>query len=232
MPPVRGATLMAVRDELTTKAQRFPLAWPMDWKRTPPKARLRASFRRSVTRPGTATRDNQPPATVTSTRALTIADAIDRLAAELGRLGAHHEILSSNVPVSIKGLPFSVPTEPPDTGVAVYFDLAKKPLCFACDKWDRVADNIAAIAQHIDALRRIDRYGVGKVEQAFAGYLALPPAADDWRVILGVGDYATLDQVDAAFLEKARTLHPDAGGTHDEMARLTAARDFARKVLA
>lgn len=200
------------RDELTGKAQRFPLAWPMHWKRTPARDRKRATFR---SRGG----------------ALTIAMAIDRLAGELERLGASGEILSSNVPVSIKGLPFSVATEPQDSGVAVYFDLKNKPLCFACDKWDRVADNIAAMAQHIDALRRIDRYGVGKVEQAFAGYLALPPAADDWRLILGVGEYATLDQVDAAFLEKARTLHPDAGGTHDEMARLTAARDFARKVL-
>lgn len=214
---------------MNEKAQRFPLAWPIHWKRTPIKSRSRANFRRSVTRNGPVV--DGKVTTRTDTRALTISDAIDRLAAELQRLGATSEILSTNVPVSIKGLPYSVPTEPPDCGVAVYFDLHGQSLCLASDKWDRVADNITAIAQHIDALRRIERYGVGKVEQAFVGYLALPQAADDWRVILGVGEYATLDQVDAAFLEKARTLHPDAGGTHDEMARLTAARDFARKVL-
>jgi hypothetical protein len=34
-----------------------------------------------------------------------------------------------------------------------------------------VADNIAAIAAHIDAIRRQDRYGVGTLDQAFAGYV-------------------------------------------------------------
>jgi hypothetical protein len=214
---------------MKNEAQRFPLAWPMHWKRTPPDKRQRASFRRTVKTPvsnvvGSPLRE--------SSRQLTIAEAIDRLAAEIQRLGGREEILSTNVPVSLKGLPYSQAREPNDTGVALYFTWGGKPLCFACDKWDRVADNIAAIAQHIDALRRIDRYGVGRVEQAFAGYAALPPSADDWRVILGVGEYATIEQVDAAFLEKAKSVHPDTGGSHEEMARLTAARDLARKVLA
>ena len=49
--------------------------------------------------------------------------------------------------------------------------------------------------------------------------------------MLGVGDYATIEQVDAAFLMLAKTAHPDKGGTNDQMAKLTAARDLARKVL-
>jgi hypothetical protein len=57
----------------------------------------------------------------------------------------------------------------------VYFKLHGKDRVLACDKWDRVADNIAAIAAHIDAIRRQDRYGVGTIDQAFAGYSALPP---------------------------------------------------------
>lgn len=128
-------------------------------------------------------------------------------------------------------MPLSAQTEPKDPGTAVYVAFQGKPLVFACDKWDRVADNLVAIAQHIDALRRIDRYGVGKLEQAFVGYAALPPSAEDWRIVLGVGEYATVDQVNAAFLEKAKSAHPDVGGTHDEMAKLTAARDLAMKVL-
>lgn len=214
---------------MNEKTQRYPLAWPMNWKRTLPGERRRASFRRTSTTTvmlgGQATERSE-------SKALTIANAIDRLAGEIQRLGAMNELLSTNVPVSLKGLPYSAPTEPRDPGVALYFDLNKKPLCFACDRWDRVADNIAAIAQHIDALRRIDRYGVGRVEQAFAGYAALPPTAEDWRIVLGVGEYATVDQVNAAFLEKARSAHPDVGGSHDEMAKLTAARDLALKVLA
>ncbi len=215
---------------MNEKAQRYPLAWPMNWKRTPPKERRRAEFRRTAEKsvdgaPGQTT-------TVKRLRPLTVPDALDRLEAELRRLGAMNELLSSNVPVGIRGLPMGGRVEPQDPGVAVYFDLHAKPVCFACDRWDRIADNIAAIAQHIDALRRIERYGVGKLDQAFAGYAALPPSAEDWRIVLGVGEYATLDQVDAAFLERAKAVHPDVpGGSHNEMAKLTAARDLARKVL-
>jgi len=212
------------------QATRFPLAWPMHWKRTPRSERRRAKFRRSTTQAeDAAATGNGKMRRVES--ALTIATAIDRLERELNRLGATDPILSTNVPIGLKGLPLSRESRPDDPGVAVYITLYGKPLVFACDRWDRVEDNIAAIAQHIDALRRIDRYGVGRVDQAFEGYKALPPSAEDWRLVLGVGDYATLDQVDAAFLEKAKRAHPDAGGSHSAMATLTAARDLARKVL-
>lgn len=219
---------------MNEKAQRYPLAWPMNWKRTPPRERRRADFKRTIKNTREVIRDGvRRLETARRTASLTIAAALDRLEGELRRLGADDDvILSTNVPVGVRGMPLSVDREPADPGVAVYITLHRKPLVFACDKWDRVADNLAAVAQHIDALRRIERYGVGKLDQAFQGYAALPPAAEDWREVLGVGEYATLEQVDAAFLEKAKTAHPDVGGTHDEMARLTAARDFARRVLA
>ena len=218
---------------MNEQRQRYPLAWPMNWKRTPATERRRASFRKTAktTREIVAVTGQRSLVTDRKEQPLSIAAAIDRLEAECRRLRAEGEILSSNVPVSMKGVAYSSVRGPNDPGVAVYLTLDRKEIVFACDKWDRVADNIAAIAQHIDALRRIERYGVGKIEQAFAGYLALPPAADDWRDVLGVGEYATLEQVDAAFLERAKTAHPDVGGTHDEMAKLTAARDLARRVL-
>ena len=214
------------------QAQRFPLAWPFHWKRTPLRERKRAAFRRTITKDEQVVRNNVATTERRHiTSAVTIAAAIDRLEAELLRLGATDPILSTNVALGMRGMPLSVVKEPGDPGAAVYVRLLGKDLVFASDRWDRVADNITAIAQHIDALRRIDRYGVGRVEQAFAGYAALPPSADDWRLVLGVGEYATVEQVDAAFLEKAKSLHPDVGGSHDDMARLTAARDLARKVL-
>lgn len=224
---------LRIDDAVNEQRQRYPLAWPMNWKRTPAKERRRADFRKTMKTTREIVSGSGQRTLVTDRKAqpLTIATAIDRLEGELRRLAAEAEILSSNVPVGIKGLPYSSAKEPADPGVAVYITLDRKEIVFACDKWDRVADNIAAIAQHIDALRRIERYGVGKLEQAFAGYLALPAAAEDWRVVLGVGEYATTEQVDAAFLERIKTAHPDVGGSHDEAAKLTAARDLARKVL-
>lgn len=215
---------------MNEQATRFPLSWPLGWKRTAPRNRQRASFRRHVR--GVDIRDGQVYNRA-EIRALTVSDAIGRLSAELLRLGASSEILSTNVPVRLDGLPRSGQPEPSDPGAAVYFRLGKQDRCLACDAWDRTADNIAAIAQHIDALRRIDRYGVGTLEQAFAGYAQLPPAAsgEEWWVVLQVAPDATIDQVEAAFLKIARTQHPDVGGSHDVMAALTDARDRARRAL-
>lgn len=213
-------------------AQRFPLSWPVGWKRTPSHqrevARFQTSSHRDEQRRGAD--GNLQMVRVASKRVLTVADAIKRLSSEVDRLGATDALVSSNVQLKLDGLPRSGQPEPSDPGAAVYFRLKGKPRCLACDKWTRVADNIAAIAQHIDALRRIDRYGVGTMEQAFAGYAALPPSPSDWWIVLQVTPEATSAQIDDSFRRLAKSAHPDHGGSHHEMARLNAARDEARKV--
>ena len=84
--------------------------------------------------------------------------------------------------------------------------------------------------RRIEALRAVDRYGVGFLEQAFAGYTALPPAVGhDWRQTLGFAkdELVSPNVVEARFRERAKRAHPDAGGDPNEMARLNAARDVA-----
>lgn len=74
-----------------------------------------------------------------------------------------------------------------------------------------------------------DRYGVGTLQQAFAGYAALPPSPDhDWRVVLELPPgRVTVEQVETNFRKLARTAHPDVGGSVDAMSRINAARDAA-----
>lgn len=199
-------------------ATRYPLSWPDGWERTKPYQRKRAAF-------GSKEHGRMK-------QQLSVAGSLGRLSGELGRLGARSELLSTNLDVRLDGLPRSGQAEPQDPGAAVWFWLKKKPLCLACDRWDRVADNIAAIAQHIDALRRIDRYGVGSIEQAFAGYVALPPTAEDWAIVLMVKKDASRDEIIAAYRQLAMIHHPDKGGRHEDMARITAARDRALERLA
>lgn len=117
--------------------------------------------------------------------------------------------------------------DPDDTGVAIFFNLDSRPHVLACDRWDTIADNIAAIAAHIEALRGQERWGVADLAQAFAGHTALPPPETWWQV-LGVPSNATLAQVEARWRELARTAHPDAGGTDAAMSRLNTARDAGR----
>lgn len=200
---------------------RYPLAWPANWRRTPRAARRRANFARTLK----AFDHEAGRAVPRGRKPLTVYDAIQRLTGELGRLGARSEILSTNVQTRLDGLPRSNQPEPADVGAAVYFTLKGQDRCLACDRWDRVADNIAALAQHIDALRRIERYGVGTIEQAFAGYAALAESTSDWRNVLGLnGDRITAEQIEARYRELARTRHPDVGGDGGLMSELNMAR--------
>lgn len=216
---------------MNDSATRYPLTWPSGWTRTPPHRRERASF--AQTKSVNETVGEGQYVTRKKEVRVTVIVATQRLERQLELLSATHPILSTNVQLRLDGRPRS-DSEPADPGAACYFRLKGKARVLACDKWNRVADNIAAIAQHIDALRRIDRYGVGSLEQAFAGYKALPEdTAANWRAVFGFAADSTpsFDDVDRAFKKAARERHPDAGGTDLEMAHLNRARDYAREEL-
>ena len=190
--------------------QAYPLQWPATWPRA--RYRTRAAF-------GTTGRSREG-----FKQSLTVAEARERLSDELDKLNARYVTLSTNMELRLDGAPRSGQSEPGDVGVAVYFQLAGKDTVLACDKWDRVADNIAAIAKHIDALRGMERWGVGTAAQAFAGYQALP-APEQWWQVLGVNPEASPEHINAAYRQHARTAHPDTGGSTAAMARINAARD-------
>ena len=153
------------------------------------------------------------------------------LSDELDRLGASRVVLSTNVELKLDGQPYANRTPPKDPGAAVYFRFREKPVTLACDKWDRVEDNVWAIGCHIEALRGQERWGVGTIEQAFRGYMAIPERTGmDWWTVLGVAINASLEQVEEAYRAKARIAHPDCGGTNSAMAQLNLAIEEARKI--
>lgn len=206
--------------------QTHPLSWPHGWPRTTSYERRRASFGKTQTS-GSGWK---------SKAQLSIADGLRRLMEELDRLGVEDGsvVVSTNLKLRVDGLPRSDQGEPSDNGVAVYFRLLGKDQVLACDKWDRAADNIAAIAAHIDAIRRQERYGVGTMAQAFAGYAALPhmPAEAQkrsWFVVLGVAPDAPLSECEAAYKRAAKDAHPDFGGSSEKMAVLNDAIREARR---
>lgn len=147
-----------------------------------------------------------------------------RLQTELDRLGAREVILSTNIELRLDGMPRADRSPPADPGAALYFRFKGRDTVFACDQWDRTADNITAIAKHIEALRGMERWGTGTLEQAFAGYQALP-APEQWWQVLRVGVQATRAEIEAAYRQMARLAHPDTGGSTAAMSRLNAARD-------
>lgn len=193
----------------------FPLRWPSGWPRTSSLARKRARF---------SDRGSG------FTKELTTAQACERLFSELRLLRVRDMdgvILSSNVRPTLHGQPTSRAANPSDPGVAIYFKLKNKDRVLACDTWDRLSDNIAALAAHIKAIRSIDRYGVGTIDQAFEGYRALPAKGGTWRTMLKFepDSQPSISDVQAAYRNLAGHAHPDhAGGSHEAMAALNAAR--------
>lgn len=56
-----------------------------------------------------------------------------------------------------------------------YIDGKYVPLKYPCDTFTDWQDNVRAIALALDALRRVDRYGVTKRAEQYRGWSALPP---------------------------------------------------------
>lgn len=199
----------------------YPLSWPVGWPRC--RNPERAKFGASKTEYG------QTSSWKVRQR-LTVAAARSRLLHELDRLRAAHVVISTNLKTRGDGLPYSNATEPRDGGVAVYFRLKGEPRVLACDKWDRVADNIAALAKHIEAVRGQVRWGVGSLDQAFSGYRALPEmgARKKWWEVLGLSQSANMTQIE--FHRKGLLMqhHPDRGGNSNRAAEINAAVDEAR----
>ncbi len=188
-----------------------PLCYPQGQKRT--RADLRSDARFSVS----------------------FAKARDELLHELELLGAIGVLISSNVPLCQDGLPKGTYTEPVDPGVAVYFKLKEKVFALACDKWNWVQDNMRAIGLHVAAIRGMQRWGVGELEQAFAGYEALPPSAskskpkNEWWEVLGIAKSASGKEIKEAYLNLAKIHHPDNGGDNQKMIEINSAYEQATK---
>ncbi len=155
------------------------------------------------------------------------------LQTELDRLGATSAVLSTNVELRIDGNPRSDRRKPDDQGAAVYFKLDGRDVVLACDKWCRVECNVWAIAKHIESLRAQDRWGVGSVEQAFRGYMALPEKAtgSDWWQVLGVPINATREQAREAYKILAKKHHPDVGGNAEYFRRVQNAWEECERLL-
>jgi len=220
---MRNTAKVPTEDAPTVDA--YPLAWPVGRPRTPLHERKPALFRRE---------------TDGMRRRLSVEEAMHRVRCELDMFDAVDIVISTNAPPTRNGIPSVSRQRDDDPGVAVYFKLARGTTyalhCLACDRWDRLADNLAAIAADLDATRAKIRYGVTDQAQAFAGHLALPAmdARKPWWQVLGFKDKP---KSRAEVEEKRRRLllqyHPDrhGGGSHaasNQAAEINAAWDEAQ----
>lgn len=189
----------------------FPLSWPAGYPATA--QRNRAAYKATGGR------------------------ARDQVMHELKLMGVPdwNVIISTNCPISNRTSQFLVMrSEPSNPGVAVYFRRKSDgpQTVLACDKWDRVADNLRAIVLTIEAMRGMDRWGVSEMlDRVFQGFTALPaPAAQrSWAEVLGVDPRDSVDVIETMYRAKAKRAHTDTGGSHNAMVELNAAITQARK---
>jgi len=203
----------------------YPLYWPRGRKRTPSLQRqdnapfsVGESYDAKIKQWDTAAGQSVEKNVIRRrTKAVSIPIAVDRLEDQLQRLEAQAAVLSTNLELRLNGQPRSGQRDPEDSGAAVYFTLNKKRLVLACDKWLRVADNIAALAAHIRSLRSMENYGVGTTEQAFEGYRSLEDWSSGlmpWKRVLGFADDSrpSLAEVEAKWKARMKEVHPDMSG--------------------
>jgi hypothetical protein len=106
-------------------------------------------------------------------------------------------------------------------------------LSYPCDKFSHWQDNLRAIALSMEALRKVDRYGVTRGGEQYRGFAALPPAqpidhlAVIARVIGTTVDTVRLD-VGSAIREALKRSHPDHGGSEEKLKEVLAAREALR----
>lgn len=189
--------------------KRSRLDWPADRPRTAPEDRRLGQF------------------------SVELDDALAHLAAELDRLGAEDVVVCYGPGAWRTPDPFArwpSPNRTADPGVAVWFDLGGRRLCFTCDRWLHLRDNLRAVGLMVAAIRGLERWGAaGSAEAAFAGFAALPAGdgVPDWRGVLGLRGRVGAADIDRAYRRLAREAHPDAGGDPERFRALTAARQAA-----
>lgn len=182
--------------------EKTPLLWPQGW----PRAKFRHSSRFDER---------------------TILQALSEAVNQLEKLGADKIAASAN---TFRGLNTYRAANRDDPGAAVYFTLHKREQVLACDKWSGIADNFWAIAKHLEALRGQERWGVGGLDRAFDGYLAIPLKAGGraWYDVLGIPEQSGREVIESAYRNRAKECHPDKdGGSHDAMIELKEAYEAA-----
>lgn len=106
-----------------------------------------------------------------------------------------------------------------------------REIFWSYNQQQRPVDNLRVIYLAAEAMRMNEVRGIDKLLQE--AYMALPAPKtqrDPWEV-LGLRPDAGDDAIEAMYRLKAKSAHPDAGGSDEAMAELNDARDRAKATL-
>lgn len=108
--------------------------------------------------------------------------------------------------IRLDGMMRSNARMPQHPGIEVSFDSEHGRLVYATDVCDFWQHNVRSIALGLEALRAVDRFGISRKGEQYAGWLQLGTADDP--VQLG----KTLVEIAGGVQQAVRQHHPDLGG--------------------
>jgi hypothetical protein len=190
----------------------YPLSWPHGIPRTEAARRSASQFKTAL------------PAALKN-----VTNSLRRFGEATGKR-VENMVISSNYSLGEQS--------PKDPGVAVWFVWDGRERCIAVDRYAKLEHNLQAIHHVLEARVTEARHGgLRIVQQTFTGFVALPSpeslgGKSAWEV-LGLSPSTArlmnaVEVIERAYREKAKSIHPDAGGSEASMAELNAARDAAK----
>lgn len=101
-------------------------------------------------------------------------------------------------------------------GVILAFESKFGPIKYATDEFYTWEDNLRAIALALEALRAVDRYGVSKRGEQYAGWRALTTGTDDTGIHTKEQAQDLLDSY-GGYVGAIKATHPDQGEGRDPL---------------
>ena len=123
-------------------------------------------------------------------------------------------------------------------GVMLNFESKYGPLRYATDVFRDWKDNLRAIALGLEALRKVDRYGITKKGEQYTGWKQLPESIDGFDDISDaaffLAEHSEVTAIDilecsdrrkTAYRQAALKFHPDKGGNARDFQKLQKAME-------
>lgn len=170
-------------------------------------------------------------------------DTLQLLDRELTALKATEVVIQlemSDRDIRLDGLPRANAT-PSGPAVIVAFESKHGPLKYATDVFDHWHANLRAIALGLEALRKVERYGISSRGEQYRGWQQLGSGIEMGAATMTadaaarfVADHAggvnsgtvraDINEKEAAYRRAAKALHPDAGGSTADFQKLQEAK--------
>ena len=137
----------------------------------------------------------------------------------------------------IDGMP-RANAKPVHPGVILSIESKHGPLSYPCDRFDLWQDNLRAIALSLEALRKVDRYGVTMNAEQYTGFRAIGTTAaerplfeSDHEAVTYLSRWRTdpYEGLAKIFRRAQAATHPDRTNDRDEWNKVEAAGEILRK---